>query len=75
MDRLSDQFLAGAIFTLNQDGGVSWCNPLQPIDQLMHLAADIHDPFKAESFVQPLAQFEVLATQTDGVRCLLRHRA
>ena len=68
MDRLGDQFLAGARFALDQYAGVGRRDPLEAVDHGVHLRARADHPFEAELFVQPAVQFDVRPPQPNGRR-------
>ncbi len=57
MDRLGDEFLAGAGRALNQHAGVGRRDPLEPVDDVVHLRAVADHAFEAESLVEPAIQF------------------
>ena len=67
MDRLGDQLLAGAAFAADQHAGVRGGDPLEPVDDRLHLARGIDDPLEAKPLVQPLAQLDVLPLEPDGI--------
>ncbi len=68
MDRLRDQFLAGAGLALDQHAGVGRGDPLQAVDHLVHLRAGADHPLEAEFFVQPAVQFGVRPPQPQAGR-------
>ena len=53
VDRLGDQFLAGAGLALDQHAGVGRGDALQPLDHVAHLGAVADHALEAEPLVQP----------------------
>ena len=73
VDRLGDQFLAGAGLALDQHAGVGRRDPLQPVDDVVHLRAVADDALEAELLVEPAVQLGVRPPQARAFGRLLGH--
>ena len=63
MNRLGDQLLACPCFALDEDGGIRWCDPLQPFDEQVHLGARSNNAFKTELLVEPAVEFNIFSLE------------
>ena len=63
VDRLGDQFLAGAGLALDQHAGVGRGDALEPLDHVAHLRAVADDALEAEPLVEPAIQLDVRPPQ------------
>ena len=66
MDGLGHQLLAGAGLALDQHAGVGRGDPLQPVDDVVHLRAVADDALEAEFLVEPAVQLGVCAAAAAG---------
>ena len=71
VDRLGDEFLAGTGLPLDQHRGIRRRDPLEPLDEPLHLRARSDHAFEAELLVEPPVQFQILAPQPYALRRLL----
>ena len=75
VDRLGDQFLAGAGLALDEHAGVGRGDAFEPLDDVAHLRAVADDALEAELLVQPPLQLDVGPPQPRALDRLLRARA
>ena len=73
VDRLSDQLLARTALAGDQNRGVRGCQPFYPIDDRLHLVADVDDALETKSLVQTLGQFQILLAQFDRIDGAFEH--
>ena len=62
VDRSSDHLFACTALAGDQYGRIGRSDPLEPIDQVLHLRTGKDDPFESEFLVEPTPQIEVRLT-------------
>ena len=66
VDGVGDEFLAGAAFALDEDGGAGGGDLLDRVEDLVHGGGIADEALQAEVFLDLLLELEVLLLQSRG---------